>query len=76
MEVVNKVRKANYQVHLTSWMKIHHVIHVNNLKSYHLNYVEKQCNVMKRPTIMSKKDVEKGVDRRLSKSDILGRIPI
>ena len=35
VEVIEKVGKASYRVQLPSWMKIHLVIHVSNLKPYH-----------------------------------------
>src|ERR1051325_4082626 len=49
VEVIQKVGKTSYRVQLPSWMKIHPVIHVSNLKSYYPDQEDGERNELVRP---------------------------
>ena len=51
VEVLKKIGATSYRVALPTWMKIHPVIHVSNLKSYHPDPDDDQRNVITRPSI-------------------------
>ena len=62
MEVLKRARNTSYRVALPTWMKIHPVIRVSNLKPFHQDPKDMQHNVIVRPTIdlshKEDKDVE------------------
>ena len=51
IEVFKKIGATSYRVALPTWMKIHQVIHVSNLKPYHSDPNDEQRNVITRPSI-------------------------
>ena len=51
VEVPKRVGSTSYKVALLTWMKIHPLIHVSNLKLYHQDPDDMQRNVIVRPTI-------------------------
>ena len=42
--VIKKVGRASFKIDIPAWMKIHLVIHVNNLKPYHKDPIDPACN--------------------------------
>ena len=62
IEVIENVGRTSYRLQLPTWMRIHPVIHVSNLKPYHLDDDDHQRNqVTLLPVTMkdsSKKEVE------------------
>lgn len=42
--IVAKIRRASYKVVTPNWIKVHHVFHVSNLKPYHLELKDEDCN--------------------------------
>jgi len=66
VEVLKKVGNASYRVVLPTWMKIHPVIHVNNLKPYHPDPNDGSRNATVRPDIDLKHTYEKEVEEILA----------
>jgi len=66
VEVIEKVGKTSYRVQLPSWMKIHPVIHVSNLKPYHADPYDERRNVVTRPPVTMKNPTKKVVDEILA----------
>ncbi|KAA0065924.1 reverse transcriptase [Cucumis melo var. makuwa] len=51
VEVLKKIQNTSYRVVLPAWMKIYPVVHVSNLRPYHHDPDDKQCNDCVRPSI-------------------------
>ena len=65
VEVLQKIGATSYIVALPTWMKIHPIIHVSNLKPYHPNPDDNQRNVITRPTIDLKQTNSKEIEEIL-----------
>ena len=66
VEVLKKIRATSYRVALPTWMKIHPVIHVSNLKPYHPDPDDDQRNVITRPSIDLKQRDTKEIEEILA----------
>ena len=65
IEVIEKVRRTSYRLQLPTWMKINLVIHVSNLKLYHLDDDDHQCNQVIQPPVTMKDSSKKEVEEIL-----------
>ena len=54
IEVIEKVGRTSCRLQLPTWMRIHPVIHVSNLKSYHPDDDDHQRNQVTRPPVTMK----------------------
>ena len=59
-------KRLSYRVVLPTWMKIHPVIPVSNLKPYHLDPDDDQPNVITRPSIDLKQRDSKEIEEILA----------
>ena len=75
MEVLKSVGSTSYRVGLPTWMKIHPVIHVSNLKLCHQDPDDLQRNVIVRPTIDPSQKEDKEVEEILVERVRKSRIP-
>ena len=66
VEVLKKIGATSYRVALPTWMKIHPVIHVSNLKPYHPDPDDDQRNVITRPSIDLKQRDTKEIEEILA----------
>ena len=66
MEVLKRVGSTSYRVALPTWMKIHLVIHLSNLKPCHQDPDDMQCNVVVRPTIDLSQKEDKEIEEILA----------
>lgn len=66
VEVIQKVGKTLYWVQLPSWMKIHLVIHVSNLKPYHPDPDDDSRNKSFKPPVTMSNLVDKEVKEILA----------
>ena len=75
MEVLKKVGNTSYKVALPTWMKIHPVIHVSNLKPYYQDPDDMQRNAIARPAINLSQKESKEVEEILAERVRKGRRP-
>ena len=77
VEVLKKVGNTSYRVALPTWMKIHPVVHVSNLKPCHQDPDDMQRNVIVivRPTIDLSQKEDKDVEEILAERVRKGRRP-
>ena len=66
VKVLKKIGATSYRVALPTWMKIHSVIHVSNLKPYHPDPDDNQQNVITRPSIDLKQRDTKEIEEILA----------
>ena len=75
VEVLKKVGNTSYKVALPTWMKIHPVIHVSNLKPYYQDPDDMQRNAIARPAINLSQKESKEVEEFLAERVRMGRRP-
>ena len=75
MELLKKVGNTSYKVVLPTWMKIHPVIHVSNLKPYYQDPDDLQRNAIVRPTIDLSQKESKEVEEIMAKRVRKGQRP-
>ena len=75
VEVLKKVGNTSYKVALPTWMKIHPVIHVSNLKPYYQDPDDMQRNAIARPAINLSQKESKEVEEILAERVRMGRRP-
>ena len=66
VEVLKKIGATSYRVALPTWMKIHPIIHVSNLKPYNPDPDDDQQNVITRPSIDLKQRDTKEIEEILA----------
>ena len=66
IEVIEKVGRTSYRLQLLTWMRIHPVIHVSNLKPYHPDNDDQQGNQVTWPSVMMKDSSTKEVEEILA----------
>ena len=60
-EVIEKVGRTSYRLQLPTWIRIHPVMHVSNLKPYCPDDDDYQCNQVTRPPVTMKDSSKKEV---------------
>ena len=69
VEVLKNIGATSYRVALPTWMKIHPVIHVSNLKPYHPNPDDDQRNIITRLSIDLKQRDSTEIEEILAERD-------
>ena len=73
VSVISKVGLTSYKVELPAWMKIHPVLHVSNLKPYHKDPANPECNQSTRGGVIvhprSKRQPEEILGERMVTTD-------
>ena len=65
VEVLKKIGATFYRVALPTWMKVHPIIHVSNLKPYHPDPDDDQQNIITKPSIDLKQRDNKEIEEIL-----------
>ena len=69
--VLKKVGRASYKIDIPTWMKIHHVIHVSNLKPYHEYPADPTRNQPTRGLVRANKQSSKEPKEILAKKEVV-----
>ena len=71
--VIAKVSKVAYKIAPPNWIKVHPMIHVSNLKAYHLNNEDPSCNQPTRPEVNLNQPKNKAAEEILPKKELIVR---